>query len=90
MQAHLLVCFLAYVLWKTLAQSRPVGTGLGDEPRKVFDEIAQIRLVDAILPTRQGIEIRKRCITQPTEHQAILLDKLKLHLPRQLSMHEMQ
>ncbi len=87
-QAHLLVCFLAYVLWKTLAQLCQ-RAGLGDEPRKVFDEIAQIRLVDVILPTQQGVEIRKRCITQPTQHQSILLDKLKLHLPRQLSKHEM-
>jgi len=87
-QAHLLVCFLAYVLWKTLAQLC-IRAGLGDEPRKVFDELAQLRLVDVVLPTRNGIEIRKRCISQPTEHQAILLDKLKLRLPRQLAMHKM-
>ena len=87
-QAHLLVCFLAYVLWKTLAQLC-IRAGLGDEPRKVFDELAQLRLVDVVPPTRNGIEIRKRCISQPTEHQAILLDKLKLRLPRQLAMHKM-
>ena len=55
--------------------------GLGDEPRRVIDELSQIRMVDVVLPTRSGVEIRKRCITQPTEHQAILLHHLGLHLP---------
>ena len=30
-----------------------------------------------------GVEIRKRCITRPTEHQEILLQRLGLKLPRQ-------
>jgi transposase len=79
---HILVCFLGYVLWKTLGQLC-ARAGLGNEPRKVFDEIAQIQMVDVILPTRAGIEIRKRCIARPTQHQAILLDRLGLHLPMQ-------
>lgn len=37
--AHILVCFLAYVLWKMIGQMAK-RAGLGDEPRKVFDEIA--------------------------------------------------
>lgn len=88
LQAHLLVCFLAYVLWKTLAQ-RCRQAGLGDEPRKVLDEIQRIRLVDVVLPTKTGIEIRKRCVTQPTEHQAILLQRLGLKLPQRLKIHKM-
>ncbi|MCK4629582.1 MAG: hypothetical protein KAT56_11305 [Sedimentisphaerales bacterium] len=48
-------------------------TGLGDEPRRILDELSKINIVDVILPTRKGIEIRKRRITQPNEHQAILL-----------------
>jgi hypothetical protein len=79
-QAHILVCFLAYVLWKTLAMMCRAA-GLGDEPRQVFDAISQIPMVDVILPTRSGIEIRKRCVARPTEHQAILLQRLGLHLP---------
>ena len=43
-QAHILVCFLAYVLWKTLAQLCR-RAGLGDEPRRVLDAIKKIRLV---------------------------------------------
>ena len=87
-QAHILVCFLAYVLWKTLAQ-RCRQAGLGDEPRKVFAELQQISLVDVVLPTKNGIEIRKRCVTQPTEHQAILLQRLGLELPQRLEIHKM-
>jgi len=78
--AHILVCFLAYVLWKTLGQLCRQA-GLGDEPRRVLDELAEIRLVDVVLPTRDGIEIRQRCVTRPTEHQQILLDRLQLRLP---------
>ena len=78
--AHILVCFLAYVLWKTLSQ-RCQRAGLGHEPRRVFEELGKIQLVDVILPTRQGTEIRRRCVTQPTDHQAILLTHLKINLP---------
>lgn len=87
-QAHILVCFLAYVLWKTLGQLCR-RAHLGDEPRRVLEEIQQIRLVDVVLPTRQGVEIRKRCVTRPTEHQAILLDRLGLRLPRGVKLTEM-
>jgi transposase len=81
--AHILVCFLAYVLWKTLGQLCRQA-GLGDEPRRVLDELAEIRLVDVVLPTRDGIEIRQRCVSRPTEHQQILLDRLQLRLPFRL------
>jgi hypothetical protein len=82
-QAHILVCFLAYVLWKTLAQWCRAA-GLGEEPRQIFAELSQIRLVDVVLPTRDGLELRKRCISRPTEHQAILLQRLGLRLPMHL------
>jgi transposase len=81
--AHILVCFLGYVLWKTLEQNCRQA-GLGDEPRRVLHELAEIRLIDVVLPTRDGIEIRQRCVSCPTEHQQILLERLKLRLPSQL------
>ena len=86
--AHILVCFLAYVLWKTLAASCRQA-GLGDEPRQVFKELSDITLVDVLLPTRNGVEIRKRCISQPTEHQRILLQRLGMRLPTALQPTEM-
>ena len=78
---HILVCFLAYVLWKTLGQ-KCRRANLGDEPRRVFEELGQIALVDVVLPTRDGTEIRRRCITEPTDHQAILLAHLRMCLPK--------
>jgi transposase len=87
-EAHILVCFLAYVLWKMLGQMCK-RAGLGNEPRKVFDEIAQIKAVDVVMPTRQGAVIRKRCIAQPTKAQAILLQMLQLHLPQKMRIHEL-
>ena len=85
-QAHILVCFLAYVLWKTLHQMTRAA-GLGDEPRRIFEELGKISLVDVVLPTREKkVEIRRRCVARPTDHQAILLDHLGLRLPRQLKV----
>src|SRR5215472_4631704 len=79
-QAHILICFLTYVLWKTLGRWCH-DAGLGDEPRKIIAELEQIALVDVVLPTRAGISIRKRCVSRPTDHQAILLQRLGLELP---------
>ena len=87
-QAHILVCFLAYVLWKMLGQMCQKA-GLGNEPRKVLDEIAQIKAVDVVMPTKQGAVIRNRCIARPTKAQAILLQRLHLHLPQRMEIHEM-
>ena len=86
--AHILVCFLSYVLWKTLGQLCQAA-GLGDEPRRVLSELNEIRLMDVVLKTRDGIEIRTRCISRPSEHQQILLDKLHLTLPTKINQIEM-
>lgn len=82
-QAHILVCFLAYVLWKCLAQMTK-RAGLGNEPRKIIDEIKALTLVDVVLVTRQGIEIRLRCVTKPEPPLALLLDRLALKVPERL------
>jgi hypothetical protein len=88
-QAHILVCFLAYLLWKTLGQWCK-RAGLGDEPRKIFTELEQISLVDVVLPTRTGISIRKRCVSRPADHQAILLQRLGLQIPARLESADLQ
>lgn len=87
-RAHILVCFLSYVLWKTLGQQCQ-RVGLGDEPRRVLSELSEIRLVDVVLPTYTGHEIRNCCVTRPTEHQRILLEKLGLRLPTRLRISKM-
>jgi transposase len=79
--AHIFVCFLAYVLWKTLGQMCQQA-GLGNEPRRILKELGDLETMDVVMPTRGGIDIRKRCISKPTDHQQILLDHLKLRLPK--------
>lgn len=87
-QAHIFVCFLAYVLWKALGQLCHLA-GLGDEPRKVFEELKEISLVDVVLPTRNGITLRKQCVSRPSEHQSLLLQKLQLRLPSTMGISQM-
>jgi len=83
-QAHIFVCFLAYVLWKTLEQWTR-RAGLGDTSRTVLTELAQIQSVDVVLPTRDARELRVRCVVKPEQPQALLLERLGLKLPRRLS-----
>jgi transposase len=87
-RAHILVCFISYVLWKMLGQ-KCQRSGLGDEPRRVLSELSEIRLVDVVLPTDSGHEIRNRCVARPSEHQKILLQRLGLRLPTKIRQTEM-
>lgn len=82
-EAHILVCFLAFAMWKTL-QGWQKRAGLGDSPRTVVDELAKIQSVDVVLPLEGGKEMRIRCVTKPDEDQAALLDRLGLRLPERL------
>ena len=86
--AHIFVCFMAYVLWKTLGQLCDKA-GLGGEPPRVLEELSDIRSMDVVLPTRTGPEIRTRCISKPTDHQQILLEKLRLRLPSKIILKKM-
>ena len=84
-QAHILVCFLAYVMWKTLEQWQS-RAGLGNSPRTILDELGRIQSTDVVLPladnpTRQ---LRIRCVVRPDNAQAMLLDRLGLRLPERL------
>jgi len=87
-KAHILVCFLAYVLWKSLAQWMR-RAGLGDAPRTVLEEFAKIKSGDVVLPARSrnalvSKTIRLRCVTTPDEAQKVLLNRLGLSLPQRL------
>jgi len=82
-KAHILVCFLAYVLWKALEnwQSR---AGLGHSPRTLLEELKHIHSADVILPTTDGRELKIRCVVRPSKAQEILLSRLGLTLPKRL------
>jgi len=86
-QAHILVCFLAFVLWKSLEmwQQR---AGLGNSPRTILEELARIQSHDIVLPTVTHRQVRLRCVTQPDPAQAALLDRLGIVLPRRMRIAE--
>ena len=63
-KAHILVCFLGYVLWKTL-QLWQRRAGLGDSPRTVLEEMARIQSADVVLPLDSGPDLRLRCVVRP-------------------------
>jgi transposase len=84
-EAHILVCFLAYVLWKTLEQWQR-RAGLGHSPRTILEELGRIQSTDVVLPLADGSrrELRIRCVVRPDPAQAMLLDRLGLRLPERL------
>jgi transposase len=86
-QAHILVCFLAYVLWKTLEQWQR-RAGLGNTPRTILEEIGRIQSTDVVLPVANEPtrELRIRCVVRPDKAQAMLLDRLGLRLPERLRL----
>jgi transposase len=88
-QAHILVCFLAFVLWKSLEmwQQR---AHLGNSPRTILEELARIQSHDVVLPTATHGQIRLRCVTQPDPAQAALLDRLGIILPKRMRLAEHQ
>ena len=86
-QAHILVCFLGFCMWKALEgwQGR---AGLGSSPRKLLDELGRIQTVDVLIPIVNGPELRLRCVMQPDEDLACLLERLGLRLPTRLRIPE--
>lgn len=79
-QAHILVCFLALTMWRTLQQWMD-GCGLGTAPRKLLEEMAQVHSLDVVLPTGADRDIRLRTVSRPEKHLACLLQKLEFPLP---------
>jgi transposase len=88
-RSHILVCFLAYVLWKTLEQWQSKA-GLGNSPRTLLEEFERIRSTDVVLPLAQepGRELKLRCVVRPDKAQAILLQRLGLRLPERIRITE--
>lgn len=84
-KAHILVCFLAYVLRKTPEKWQSLA-GLGNSPRSILEELCRIQSTDVLLPLSEDSqrEIRLRCVVRPDKAQAALLDRLGLTLPERL------
>jgi len=83
-QAHILVCFLALALWRTLEQWMQA-KGLGGCARQLIKEMTGIKSVDVIVPVERATvrtELRLRVVTTPEPAAAQLLAHLGLHLPK--------
>ncbi len=87
-KSHILICFLAYVMWKTLEQWMK-HSRLGTAPRSLLEELAKIKSGDVVLPFQEPAgsasrELRLRCVVEPNEAQKTLLNHLGVKLPRRL------
>ena len=88
-EAHMLVCFLAFVLWKCLEMWQ-CRAGLGNAPRIILEEVARIQSHDVVLPTATHGQIRLRCVAHPDPAQAALLDRLGIVLPKRMRLPEQE
>ena len=79
-EAHVMVCFLALAMRKTLEQWM-AACGLGTAPRHLLEELGEVRQLDVVLPDVHGKEIRLRVVSTPEKRLKILLQKLGLLLP---------
>jgi len=78
-QAHILVCFLSLALWRTLQQWMKT-SGLGTAPRKLLEEMREIKSLDVLLPTKDKT-IRLRVAVTPSPELKVLLQRMNLVLP---------
>jgi len=82
-EAHILVCFLALALWRTLEMWMSA-KHLGSSARKLLAEMATIKSMDVLLPVQRAetrTELRLRVVAKPEPHVAQLLAHLGLPLP---------
>ena len=81
-EAHIMVCFLAYCVHITLREKlRRHAPGL--TPRQVLDHLGKLQMIDVHLPSTDGRELLLRRRTEPNAEQQLLLAQLQLVLPAQ-------
>lgn len=78
-QAHILVCFLALSMWRTLQQWMKA-SGLGTAPRKLLEEMREVRSLDVLLPAKDKT-IRLRVVSTPSKELRVLLQRMNILLP---------
>jgi len=82
-EAHVLVCFLAYTMYRTLDRmSRDRGIGIS--ARKILGRLGTIKSGDVILPLVDGRELHLRRVSRPDQLQAQLLAQLGISLPERV------
>jgi transposase len=83
-EGHILIAFLAYVLWKTLdilAKEKQIGL----TARMILKTLHGIKSGDIILPLVDGRTLRLRRISQPDKDQKEILQRLGIKLPDRLA-----
>ena len=83
-QAHILVCFLSLALWRTLQQWMKT-SGLGTAPRKLLEEMREIKSLDVLLPAKDRT-IRLRVVVTASQPLKVLLQRMKILLPNKPRM----
>ena len=81
-EAHILVCFLAFCLSVTL-RKRLQAHAPGLTPRAVLETLSGILMIDVHLPLADGRQLVMPRFTQPEEEHRLLLEKLGWDLPPQ-------
>ena len=83
-EAHIFVCIIAYLLWKSLERlHRNRGGKL--TARAILAELHEHKLADIVLPTVKGPEIRLRQTSQPTKEQQEIYMTLKYQPPKRFT-----
>jgi hypothetical protein len=83
-QAHILVCFLALAMWRSLEQWMSA-KGLGTCARQLLKEMTGVKSMDVLVPVKRDAEqtqLRLRVVSTPEPALAQLLAHLGLHLPK--------
>jgi len=79
-QAHIMVCFLALVMWRSL-EMWLAGKRLGNCARQVLKELETIHSMDVVLPVKDKADVRLRLVAKPDKLAADLLAHMQLKLP---------
>lgn len=85
-QAHILVCFLALAMWRTLQQWMKA-SGLGTAPRKFIEEMREVKSLDVLLPAKDKT-IRLRVVSTPSKELKVLLQRMKILMPNRAKIIE--
>jgi len=87
-EAHVLVCFIAYAMYRTLGRlARSRGVNLS--ARRILAAVSTIKSGDVVLPLVDGRELRLRRVSRPDAEQAELLARLGIGLPERVGVDSM-
>jgi transposase len=81
-EAHIMICFLAYCLHITLEKyNKKSAAGLS--ARSVLARLSEIQMLDVRIPATDGRELRMKRYTKPEKIHHLLLEQLGFTLPEQ-------